>query len=48
MDPSSLQAYQEFNVGDTVMALYPDTTCFYRAEVLQNPSMRDRKVNIIS
>jgi hypothetical protein len=25
-------------MGATVMALYPDTSCFYRAEVLASPS----------
>ncbi|KAH7928399.1 hypothetical protein BV22DRAFT_1082964 [Leucogyrophana mollusca] len=30
-------AYQEFPAGSTVMALYPDTSCFYRAEVTQSP-----------
>lgn len=29
-----LNAYREFPVGSTVMALYPDTSCFYRAEVI--------------
>ncbi|KAG6334082.1 hypothetical protein ID866_5014 [Astraeus odoratus] len=31
-------AYQEFAAGSTVMALYPDTSCFYRAEVIAAPS----------
>ncbi|KZT19479.1 hypothetical protein NEOLEDRAFT_1159066 [Neolentinus lepideus HHB14362 ss-1] len=31
---SSLQAYQDFPAGSTVMALYPDTSCFYKAEVI--------------
>ncbi|KAI6044783.1 SGF29 tudor-like domain-containing protein [Pisolithus marmoratus] len=31
-------AYQEFPAGSTVMALYPDTSCFYRAEVVAAPS----------
>ncbi|KAI5986159.1 SGF29 tudor-like domain-containing protein [Pisolithus albus] len=31
-------AYQEFSAGSTVMALYPDTSCFYRAEVVAAPS----------
>ncbi|KAI6030574.1 SGF29 tudor-like domain-containing protein [Pisolithus orientalis] len=31
-------AYQEFPAGSTVMALYPDTSCFYRAEVVMAPS----------
>ncbi|KAG9315887.1 hypothetical protein JVU11DRAFT_3536 [Chiua virens] len=30
-------AYQEFQAGSTVMALYPDTSCFYRAEVIASP-----------
>jgi len=33
-----LNAYPEFNAGSTVMALYPDTSCFYRAEVVASPS----------
>ncbi|KAG2151414.1 SGF29 tudor-like domain-containing protein [Suillus clintonianus] len=32
-----LNAYQEFPAGSTVMALYPDTSCFYRAEVISSP-----------
>ncbi|EKM51482.1 uncharacterized protein PHACADRAFT_127078 [Phanerochaete carnosa HHB-10118-sp] len=32
-----LNAYPEFQAGQTVMALYPDTSCFYRAEVIENP-----------
>jgi hypothetical protein len=32
-----LNAYQEFPTGSTVMALYPDTSCFYRAEVISSP-----------
>lgn len=32
-----LNAYQEFPAGSTVMALYPDTSCFYRAEVISTP-----------
>lgn len=33
--PSHPNAYPVFNTGDTVMALYPDTSCFYRAEVTE-------------
>ncbi|THH14003.1 hypothetical protein EW146_g6279 [Bondarzewia mesenterica] len=29
-----LNAYREFPVSSTVMALYPDTSCFYRAQVI--------------
>lgn len=43
-DPNALpgsaahvSAYQEFAAGATVMALYPDTSCFYRAEVISTP-----------
>ncbi|KAH9979962.1 SGF29 tudor-like domain-containing protein [Lactifluus volemus] len=32
-----ISAYQEFPTGATVMALYPDTSCFYRAEVIASP-----------
>jgi len=34
---SHLNAYQEFPAGSTVMALYPDTSCFYRAKVIASP-----------
>ncbi|KAL0579131.1 hypothetical protein V5O48_002863 [Marasmius crinis-equi] len=34
---SSLAAHREFPVGATVMALYPDTSVFYRAEVVSTP-----------
>jgi len=33
-NPGHLSHYPEFPVGATVMALYPDTSCFYRAEVI--------------
>lgn len=32
-----LNAYPLFTAGSTVMALYPDTSCFYRAEVIASP-----------
>jgi SAGA-associated factor 29 len=35
--PAHISAYQEFPTGATVMALYPDTSCFYRAEVVASP-----------
>lgn len=35
--PTHLNAYQEFPPGSTVMALYPDTSCFYRAQVIASP-----------
>ncbi|EJC98115.1 uncharacterized protein FOMMEDRAFT_114966 [Fomitiporia mediterranea MF3/22] len=33
--PSHPNAYPVFGTGSTVMALYPDTSCFYRAEVIE-------------
>lgn len=30
-------SYPDFPTGATVMALYPDTSCFYRAEVVASP-----------
>lgn len=38
--PAHLSAYQEFPTRATVMALYPDTSCFYRAEVIASPKDR--------
>jgi len=35
--PAHIGAYPEFATGATVMALYPDTSCFYRAEVIASP-----------
>ncbi|PFH53901.1 hypothetical protein AMATHDRAFT_136099 [Amanita thiersii Skay4041] len=35
--PAHVNSYQEFPAGSTVMALYPDTSCFYRAEVIATP-----------
>jgi len=32
-----LDGYPVFSVGSNVMALYPDTSCFYRAEVIAKP-----------
>lgn len=34
---SHISSYPEFPKGSTVMALYPDTSCFYRAEVIESP-----------
>ncbi|KAF5360947.1 hypothetical protein D9756_004801 [Leucocoprinus leucothites] len=37
-DPhAAVSSYQDFSAGSTVMALYPDTSCFYRAEVIAAP-----------
>lgn len=33
--PSHPNAYPVFSTSATVMALYPDTSCFYRAEVIE-------------
>lgn len=35
--PAHVSSYQDFAAGATVMALYPDTSCFYRAEVISTP-----------
>ncbi|KAI0248625.1 SGF29 tudor-like domain-containing protein [Lactifluus subvellereus] len=35
--PAHIGACQEFPTGAIVMALYPDTSCFYRAEVIASP-----------
>lgn len=35
--PAHVSSYQEFPAGSIVMALYPDTSCFYRAEVIATP-----------
>ncbi|KAG6852788.1 hypothetical protein C0991_009125 [Blastosporella zonata] len=35
--PAHISSYQTFSAGATVMALYPDTSCFYRAEVIAAP-----------
>ncbi|KAF7299038.1 SGF29 C-terminal domain-containing protein [Mycena indigotica] len=40
--PSHVSAYPEFSPGSTVMALYPDTSCFYRAEVIATPRQTGR------
>jgi len=35
--PTHLNAYYEHPSGSTVLALYPDTSCFYRAQVIASP-----------
>ncbi|KAF7288569.1 SGF29 C-terminal domain-containing protein [Mycena chlorophos] len=40
--PSHVASYQEFPPASTVMALYPDTSCFYRAEVIATPRQTAR------
>jgi len=35
--PAHINSQPVFPLGDTVLALYPDTSCFYRAEVIINP-----------
>ena len=40
--PSHPNAYPEFPAGSTVMALYPDTSCFYRAEVTEDREQTGR------
>lgn len=36
-DPSHLNHYPEYRAGSTVLALFPDTTSFYKAEVISTP-----------
>ena len=36
-NPAHINFQPIFPVGETVLALYPDTSCFYRAEVISNP-----------
>jgi SAGA-associated factor 29 len=36
-DPSHLNAYPEYPSGTIVLALYPETTSFYKAEVVASP-----------
>jgi SAGA-associated factor 29 len=39
-EPSHYTPYNEFGRGTLVLALYPDTTCFYKAYVHTPPSER--------
>lgn len=36
-NPAHINFQPIFPLGETVLALYPDTSCFYRAEVISNP-----------
>lgn len=36
--PKEIGKKLEFPMGHEVLALYPGTSCFYRAEVIQPPS----------
>ena len=36
--PSFTQLSKQFGIGETVLALYPQTTCFYQAVVHMQPS----------
>lgn len=44
MHPNS---YEEHLVGSIVMGLYPDTSCFYRAEVVAAPGVRVGSSNLV-
>jgi hypothetical protein len=49
-NPAHINFQPVFPVGETVLALYPDTSCFYRAEVISNPraeKVSDRLVCIL-
>ncbi|TRM68781.1 SGF29 tudor-like domain-containing protein [Schizophyllum amplum] len=39
---ASLGAYPELPAGSDALAMYPDTTCFYRAQVLEPPRVTQR------
>ena len=41
-EPQAFTPYNEHRMGATVLALYPDTTCFYKAWVYTPPSERRR------
>ncbi|KAG6876518.1 hypothetical protein C0992_012602 [Termitomyces sp. T32_za158] len=43
--PAHISSYQTFPAGATVLALYPDTSCFYRAEVIAAPKDMHPKGN---
>ncbi len=45
--PESLSSYPEHAKGSTVLALYPDTSCFYRAEVMTTPDREKTKVSML-
>ena len=38
-EPSVYTSYNEFRRGEWVLAMWPDTTCFYKALVHTTPSM---------
>ncbi|KAL1738566.1 SGF29 tudor-like domain-containing protein [Schizophyllum fasciatum] len=40
--PANLSAYPELPTGSDALAMYPDTTCFYRAQVLEPPKVTQR------
>ncbi|SAM01109.1 hypothetical protein [Absidia glauca] len=40
-EPADLQSIPEFPTGHDVLALYPGTTCFYRAIVVQPPPNKE-------
>ena len=43
-EPQAFTPYNEHRMGATVLALYPDTTCFYKAWVYTPPSERRHAV----
>ncbi|KAF8914960.1 SGF29 tudor-like domain-containing protein [Mucidula mucida] len=45
--PESLSSYPEHAKGSTVLALYPDTSCFYRAEVMTTPDREKTKEGVV-
>ncbi|KAL1713529.1 SGF29 tudor-like domain-containing protein [Schizophyllum commune] len=46
--PANLSAYPELPTGSDALAMYPDTTCFYRAQVLEPPKVTQRDKTLAS
>ncbi|KNZ81272.1 SAGA-associated factor 29 [Termitomyces sp. J132] len=46
-NPAHISSYQTFPAGATVLALYPDTSCFYRAEVIVAPKDIHPKAGVL-
>ena len=45
--PEAKALSHDFPVGSTVLALYPDTSCFYRAEVISTPKQMQAVSGVI-
>lgn len=49
-DADEAKSHAELNPGQDVLALYPGTTCFYRAKIVSTPTkvIKDKKRNPIN